>query len=78
MHIIVEIPIFLSHEKRMMKVEIQLRTIAMDFWASLEHQLRYKKDTEFTEDMMKELYECAKVSANLDLRMDELRKKCDK
>lgn len=78
LHLIVAVPIFLSCEKRIMKVEIQLRTIAMDFWASLEHQLRYKKDTEFTEDMMKELYECAKVSANLDMRMDELRKKCDK
>lgn len=78
LHLIVAVPIFLSCEKRIMKVEIQLRTIAMDFWASLEHQLRYKKDTEFTEDMMKELYECAKVSADLDMRMDELRKKCDK
>ena len=70
LHLIVAIPIFLSCEKRIMKVEIQLRTIAMDFWASLEHQLRYKKDTEFSEDMMKELYECAKVSADLDMRMD--------
>ena len=61
-----------------MKVEIQLRTIAMDFWASLEHQLRYKKDTEFTEEMMKELYECANASALLDMRMDKLRKRCDK
>lgn len=78
LHLIVAVPIFLSCEKRIMKVEIQLRTIAMDFWASLEHQLRYKKDTEFTEDMMKELYECAKVSADLDMRMDKLRKKCDK
>ena len=78
LHLIVEIPIFLSNEKRIMKVEIQLRTIAMDFWASLEHQLRYKKDTEFTEEMMKELYECANASALLDMRMDELRKRCDK
>ena len=78
LHLIVEIPIFLSNEKRIMKVEIQLRTIAMDFWASLEHQLRYKKDTEFTEEMMNELYECANASALLDMRMDELRKRCDK
>ncbi len=78
LHLIVSVPIFLSCEKRIMKVEIQLRTIAMDCWASLEHQLRYKKDTEFTEDMMKELYECAQVSADLDMRMDTLRKKCDK
>lgn len=78
LHLIVAVPIFLSCEKRIMKVEIQLRTIAMDFWASLEHQLRYKKNTEFTEDMMKELYECAKVSADLDMRMDTLRQKCDR
>lgn len=78
LHLIVAVPIFLSCEKRIMKVEIQLRTIAMDFWASLEHQLRYKKDTEFTEDMMKELYKCAQISADLDMRMDTLRKKCDR
>lgn len=78
LHLIVAVPIFLSCEKRIMHVEIQLRTIAMDFWASLEHQIRYKKDTEFTEEMMKELYECAQVSADLDMRMDTLRKKCDR
>ncbi len=43
LHLIVDVPIFLSNEKRHMKVEVQLRTIAMDFWASLEHKLRYKK-----------------------------------
>ena len=77
LHLIVEVPIFLSDEKRMMKVEIQLRTIAMDFWASLEHQLRYKKAVEFTEEMAEELYECAKYSADLDGRMNALRKKVD-
>lgn len=75
LHIIVGIPIFLAHEKRIMKVEIQLRTIAMDFWASLEHQLRYKKDTTFTNDMANELLECAEMSAELDNKMDMLRKK---
>ena len=44
LHLIVEVPIFLEHKKKMMKVEVQLRTIAMDFWASLEHKLKYKKD----------------------------------
>ena len=47
LHLIVSVPIFLAHEKRMIKVEVQLRTLAMDFWASLEHQLRYKKDFAF-------------------------------
>ena len=73
LHLIVAIPIFLSKEKKMMKVEIQLRTIAMDFWASLEHQLRYKKDFEFTEHMANELQICANLSAELDARMDALR-----
>lgn len=73
LHLIVSVPIFLSHEKRSMKVEIQLRTISMDSWASLEHQLRYKKDFEFSEKMAKELLHCANLSAELDNRMDRLR-----
>ena len=73
LHLIVTVPIYLAHEKRKMRVEIQLRTIAMDFWASLEHQLRYKKDVEFTDEMAKELKFCADLSAELDRRMDHLR-----
>lgn len=75
LHLIVSVPIFLEKEKRLMKVEIQLRTIAMDFWASLEHQLRYKKDFEFTEEMAQELLNCATLSAELDGRMNKLREK---
>ncbi|MBR5310557.1 MAG: GTP pyrophosphokinase family protein [Oscillospiraceae bacterium] len=74
LHLIIEIPIFLAKEKRMMKVEIQLRTIAMDCWASLEHQIHYKKDFTFTEEMAKELALCADISAELDRRMEALRK----
>lgn len=74
LHMIVAIPIFLKNEKRIMRVEIQLRTIAMDFWASLEHQLRYKKDFDFTAAMVKELQDCAELSAVLDSRMDDLRR----
>lgn len=74
LHLIVSVPIFLAKEKKPMKVEIQLRTIAMDFWASLEHQLRYKKDFEFTADMANELLYCADLSAELDSRMEKLRK----
>ena len=73
LHLIVGVPIFLAHEKRVMKAEIQLRTISMDSWASLEHQLRYKKDFEFTEHMANELQRCAQLSAELDQRMDALR-----
>ncbi len=74
LHLIVEVPIFLASEKRKMKVELQLRTVAMDWWASLEHQLRYKKDTVFTDEMSKELSYCAAVSADLDERMNNLRR----
>ena len=73
LHLIISVPIFLEHEKKSMKVEIQLRTIAMDTWASLEHQLRYKKDIEFSEEMAQELLHCANISAELDARMDALR-----
>ncbi len=75
LHLIVSVPIFLLHEKRSMKVEIQLRTIAMDSWAALEHQLKYKKDNEFTEEMAKDLYLCSQLSEELDKRMNSLREK---
>ena len=74
LHLIIAIPVHLADGKRMTKVEIQIRTIAMDFWASLEHQLRYKRANEFTEEMARELYECAQLSAALDNRMDDLRR----
>lgn len=80
LHLIVEVPIFLQDEKRLMKVEVQLRTIAMDFWASLEHKLRYKKnipDSE-AEVLAKELIECAETSAALDMKMEEIRKRISK
>ena len=75
LHLVVSVPIFLEREKRPMKVELQLRTIAMDVWASLEHQLRYKKDTAFTDAMGDELLHCAALAAELDERMDVLREK---
>ena len=74
LHLIVTVPIFLAHEKKVMRVEVQLRTISMDSWASLEHQMRYKKDTSFTDEMAQELLRCAMLSAELDARMDKLGK----
>ena len=73
LHLIVSVPIFLGNEKRIMKVEIQLRTIAMDCWASLEHQLRYKKNNKSSEEIEEELIECAKLSFDLDEKMDRPR-----
>lgn len=75
LHMIVAIPIFLANEKKIMRAEIQLRTIAMDFWATLEHQLRYKKDVVFTDEMAEELFRCAEMSAELDMKMERLRQK---
>ena len=74
LHLIVAVPIFLQEEKRVMKAEVQLRTIAMDSWATLEHQLRYKKEFELRGGMTEELKKCAELSAALDKRMDMLRK----
>lgn len=75
LHLIVSIPIFLQEETRNMRVEVQLRTIAMDFWASLEHRLRYKKDIDpaLTEKLSLDLGECADISAMLDQRMQDIR-----
>jgi len=73
LHLIVSVPIFLGNQKRIMKVEIQLRTIAMDCWASLEHQLRYKKNVKSSREIEQELIECARLSFDLDERMDQLR-----
>lgn len=80
LHLIIEVPIFLRNEKKSMKVEVQLRTIAMDFWASLEHKLRYKKNIDPKENEMlgKELLECSEISAALDKRMEEIRDRIEK
>lgn len=74
-HMLVSVPIFLSDSVVDTKVEIQIRTIAMDFWASLEHKLRYKKNIPESEAeyLAKELVECAGISASLDQRMEAIR-----
>ena len=77
LHLIVSVPIFLKNEKRNMKVEVQLRTIAMDFWASLEHKLRYKKNIpdEVAGELATQLKDCANQIAQLDNKMQEIRNK---
>lgn len=77
-HMIVEIPVFFSDRKKPMRVEVQIRTIAMDFWASLDHQLKYKKS--FIDDngeISEELKQCAEVIAGTDVKMLEIRKKIE-
>ena len=72
LHYVLIIPIFLSTGKEYMKVEVQIRTIAMNFWASTEHQLRYKKSRVFTEEMQQELKKCADIMADADDKMQNL------
>ena len=80
LHLIIEVPIFLKNGKKNIKVEVQLRTIAMDFWASLEHKLRYKKNIneDEIELLEKELIECSEISAALDRRMEEIRNRIER
>ena len=66
---IVSIPIYLSEKKVEAKVEIQIRTVAMDFWASLEHKINYKFDVNVPEHIKAELYECAQMVSELDAKM---------
>jgi putative GTP pyrophosphokinase len=75
LHLIIKIPIYTENGKKDMYVEIQMRTIAMDFWASLEHKLRYKKNLnpQKAEELAESLKECAETSAKLDEKMLRIR-----
>ena len=75
LHLIVEIPIYLHDEKKRMKVEVQFRTISMDWWASLEHKIRYKKDVLIPDGVVDELKDCAEAAAILDKRMESISKR---
>lgn len=68
-HMLVSIPIYLSDRKVDAKVEIQIRTVAMDFWASLEHKIRYKFEADAPQHIKDELVECARMVSDLDARM---------
>ena len=74
-HMIIEIPVFFSDRKKPMRVEVQIRTIAMDFWASLDHQLKYKKDIgDVSDQISEELRQCAETIAATDQRMLNIRR----
>ena len=79
LHLIIEVPIFLRNEKRFMKVEVQLRTIAMELWANLEHKLRYKKnlDEETAALVAGELTSCSEMTALVDRKMQYVRNVID-
>ncbi|MBO4808500.1 MAG: GTP pyrophosphokinase family protein [Lachnospiraceae bacterium] len=71
-HMIVTVPVYLSDRTIDAKVEIQIRTVAMDFWASLEHKIHYKFEGNAPENLKKELVDCAKMVSDLDNRMEQL------
>ena len=72
LHLVLRVPVFLSSHTELVPVEVQIRTIAMDFWASLEHQLRYKSDVEATAPLKDRLQRCAEQSAALDVEMQSI------
>ena len=79
LHMIVEVPIFLAKQKRYMRVEVQLRTIAMDFWASLEHKLHYKNDIpqEHAQEIAQQLRDCAQIVSETDQKMLAIRRQIE-
>ena len=72
LHLVISVPVYLLDGEEEVPVEVQIRTVAMDFWASLEHNLRYKKDKDISSKVDLELKACAEVSAKLDLRMQKI------
>ena len=77
LHLIVGIPVYFAEQTKYLKVEVQIRTIAMDFWATLEHQLKYKQPSPEENIIVGELKDCADIISDTDLRMLELRQKIE-
>ncbi len=78
LHLVVEVPVFFSDRTQPVKAEIQIRTIAMDFWASLDHELRYKAESPISSDMAERLRQCAEVIAKTDAEMQEIHRMLQK
>lgn len=74
-HMNVLVPIHLYDKTEYIEAEIQIRTIAMDFWASLDHKLRYKKKDDIPSDIIEEVYSCSQVINDLDLKMEKIKQK---
>ena len=77
LHLIVSVPVYFADSVKQVHAEIQIRTIAMDFWASLEHQIKYKKTVRNAEEIMAQLRECADVISETDLKMQRIRQEMD-
>ena len=74
LHLVVAVPVYFSNQKQQMRVEVQIRTIAMDFWASLEHQIHYKNFENASESIIQELKDCADIISSTDLKMQNIQK----
>ena len=72
LHLVVQVPVYLSESRQAVRVEIQIRTIAMDFWASLEHELHYKSSEQIPQGIEEELRQCAEVIASTDRQMEAI------
>ncbi|MBQ9459178.1 MAG: GTP pyrophosphokinase family protein [Oscillospiraceae bacterium] len=77
LHLIVSVPVYFAQSTKNVRVEVQIRTIAMDFWASLEHQIKYKKNAPGADAVIARLKSCADVIAETDLEMQALREEMD-
>ncbi len=77
LHLIVEVPVWTESEEQWIKTEIQIRTLAMDFWAKLDHRICYKKDLKAVKAVQKDLREYAEIISRVDVQMLTLRKKID-
>lgn len=77
LHLIVSVPVFFSQQKRQIKVEVQIRTIAMDFWASLEHQMKYKREIPDQQHIVAQLKSCAEDIARVDREMMDIRRRLE-
>lgn len=77
LHLLIQLPIFLTNQTRMTKVEIQIRTIAMDFWASLEHKIYYKYKNDAPDEIPEKLKESAEMIKKLDQQMLDIKKELD-
>ena len=77
LHLIVSIPVFFAEMPRDVKVEVQIRTVAMDYWAELEHQLRYKQEIPNEAEIVRDLTDCAKKTAEIDAQMLAIRKRIE-
>ena len=74
LHLVIETPVYLSEKKELVHVEVQIRTIAMNFWATLEHDLKYKTDSVVSADLAQQLKDCAETIASTDQQMQDIYK----